>query len=332
MRVSLWRRRAGRVLAACGGLAVALGAAELALRAFGLPTGGTEGLRFEVQQVGRVPTVYPADPELLWVNPAYAGRLQAARARRPWVIFMGDSCTELGGYPKAFVTRLSAARGPEPIVWLNAGTSGWSSYQGLTQFRRDLAPLRAPLVTVYYGWNDHWIGVGLEDREVAAGRGARGGRSGSRLVELGARALSLVRRGRTAPRRVPLDQYRDNLRSLCAEIRSGGGVPVLLTAPSSHEAGAEPKLLRGKWVRELSDLIPLHAAYVDATREVARSEGVALCDLAEAAARLDTGVRRAMFEADGIHPNRKGAPWVANLLYDRLEAEGLLDRIRPPDR
>jgi hypothetical protein len=44
---------------------------------------------------------------------------------------------------------------------------GYTTYQGLRQLERDVATLHPVIATFYYGWNDHWIGFGIEDRDVA---------------------------------------------------------------------------------------------------------------------------------------------------------------------
>ena len=79
---------------------------------------------------------------------------------------MGDSCTDWGKYDK-FFAKLVAKRIPgHKVTYANFGVVGWSTYQGLQQVKRDLLDLKPKVITIYYGWNDHWVGFGIEDKEV----------------------------------------------------------------------------------------------------------------------------------------------------------------------
>jgi hypothetical protein len=83
-------------------LALALGVSELALRLIGF----TYHLRPEQIQLGwprslaALDSDYRADPDLLWVHTDYDQRLAAARADRPTIAFLGDSCTDYTRYPE----------------------------------------------------------------------------------------------------------------------------------------------------------------------------------------------------------------------------------------
>jgi len=77
--------------------------------------------------------------------------------------------------------------------------------------------------------------------------------------------------------------------------------------------GAEPAYLRARHLRELTDLVPLHASYVQATREVALADHATLCD---AAAEMDKlgRARRPFFRADGIHFMPPGDRFMGDLV------------------
>jgi lysophospholipase L1-like esterase len=72
-------------------------------------------------------------------------------------------------------------------------TSGWSSWQGLQALRRDIAGLRPSVLTIYFGWNDHWVGFGVEDDEVAEITQSR-----LRLLPMQSRAAQLLLKTRLA--------------------------------------------------------------------------------------------------------------------------------------
>jgi lysophospholipase L1-like esterase len=309
-------------------LAVGLAASELALRIAGF----SYHLRPEQIQLGWPRSLaslgdeYRTDPDLLWVHTNYAETLARARADRPAIAFLGDSCTDYTRYPEFLLAELSQ-RGPAGR-WpgVNLGTAGWTSFQGLRQLRRDALALRPRVITVYYGWNDHWIGFGLPDRDVARLLAETGSRwQGVRLVQLGEKAWIATHRS-ADNRRVPLPEFRANLHEIVRLARAHGIEPVLITAPTAHQKGSEPQYLKGIFIRRLEDLVPLHQEYVEAVRGVAREDRAVLCDLAAEFATVPPDRRASLFLKDGIHFNHRGAQRAATLLAGCLDSSGVLDR------
>jgi lysophospholipase L1-like esterase len=144
------------------------------------------------------------------------------------------------------------------------------------------------------------------------------------VVQLAEKAYITARRGNV--RRVPPEDFRRNLEAMVETARAHAIEPVLITAPSSHVQGKEPEYLRGRWLRDLSELVPLHRRYVEAVRGVARERKVVLCDLAALFDRLPPERRAGSFQKDGIHFNRRGAARAARWLDLCLEESGVLDR------
>lgn len=76
------------------------------------------------------------------------------------VICMGDSCTlgwnspEGETYPD-HLRRLLQAMSPGMFQVINAGVSGYTSYQGLHDFRNRIASWSPDILVVSYNWNDH---------------------------------------------------------------------------------------------------------------------------------------------------------------------------------
>ncbi|HSS77364.1 MAG TPA: GDSL-type esterase/lipase family protein [Thermoanaerobaculia bacterium] len=323
-----WRRAGRLALLAGGSLVVGLLVSELVLRIAGF----SYHLRPEKVELGWPPSLaalgeeYRPDSDLLWVRTEYSDTLSHARKERPFVAFLGDSCTEYGGYPDQLLKNLADRHPGAQWTSVNLGTAGWSTYQGLRQLRRDVLPLRPRIATIYYGWNDHWIGFGLPDDDVARLLHRTGSAwQDVRLVQLAEKAH--IARHRSADnRRVPLPEFRKNLDAMVRLAKSHGIEPVLLTAPSSHVQGWEPKELQGRWLKRLGDLVPLHQTYVAAVRDVAREDGVVVCDLARDFESLPPGPRRACFLKDGIHFTRRGAKRAALFLADCLDSSGVVDR------
>ncbi len=318
-----------RLLLAAASLAVALGLSEIALRVAGF----SYHLRPEEIQFGWPRTLaalggdYRGDPDLLWVHSDYGQRLARARAERPVFAFLGDSCTDYGRYPDLLLAELARSRPGVRWTGVNLGVAGWTTFQGLRQLRRDILPLRPRVATIYYGWNDHWIGFGLPDEDVARLLHETGSRwQEVRLVQLGEKAWVASHRS-DDNRRVPLPEFRRNLHEMIGLARSHGIEPVLITAPTSHERGREPQYLKGVWIHRLEDVVPVHQEYVDAVRGVARQDRAVLCDLAADVAALNRPHRYAIFLKDGIHLNHRGAERAATLLAGCLERAGVLDRV-----
>jgi lysophospholipase L1-like esterase len=317
-----------RLLLAGASLALALILSEAALRIAGF----SYHLRPEQVQLGWPKTLaslgdeYRSDPDLLWVHTDYGRRLDQARADRAMIAFLGDSCTDYSQYPAMLLAELAERRPGHPWTGVNLGTAGWTTFQGLRQLERDVLPLHPRVATIYYGWNDHWIGFGLPDEDVARLlRRTGSGWQEARLVQLGEKAWVAAHRS-DDNRRVPLPQFESNLRRMVRLARGRGIEPVLITAPSAHEKGNEPQYLKGAWIHHLDDLVPLHQEYVGAVRSVAGEEKATLCDLAAGFAALGSGRRSGLFLKDGIHLNHHGSQRAATMLADCLERAGVLDR------
>ncbi|MEL7061683.1 MAG: GDSL-type esterase/lipase family protein [Acidobacteriota bacterium] len=264
--------------------------------------------------------VFEPDPDLLWVHRQYGDVLATLRQESPDLLVLGDSCTHLGTYDDRLVER-AAARGVDLAIG-NLAVAGWSSFQGRRQVERDVADLGARVATIYFGWNDHWVGFGIEDAQIA--RLERFGQSAwgrLRLVQL-ALKVRVVALARAAgwPRRVPLDDFADNLRQMTRRLEELGVRPMILTAPTSHRPGHVRESLEGRFVRDLDEVIPLHRSYADAARQVAAEEDVPLCDLLARFDALPVEERDRSFQRDGIHATPLGDQRIAAML-DRCFAD-----------
>lgn len=268
---------------------------------------------------------YLADPDLFWVPKNYHGKLIKLGQLRPEIIFMGDSCTEFGTYPRLFMDLLEDRHPGRSVTFAKLGVGGWSSYQGLQQLKRDVVRLRPSVATFYFGWNDHWRGFGIEDGEIHwLEAWTLPGLGRSRLAQLLFKSRVAYRAWRNSDRpvRVSPDAFRNNLRELSRVSREQGIIPVFLTAPTSHESGHEPKYLNKRWLDDLVNLVPLHQSYVAIVREIAGSEAAVLCDLAASFETLPSRQRREhLFLADGIHLAASGEQKIAEFLGECFEKD-----------
>lgn len=330
------RRMLGNLGAILVALVIALVIGEVALRLMGFSFRlYPERIEFGWPDPVTLEDKFRADPDLLWVPKDYDNTLAAARQSPPRLIFMGDSCTQYGRYDTYLIQRLAAAAHGEAPPFANLGVGGWSSYQGLQQLERDVVPLHPRVITIYYGWNDHWRGFGVEDKEVArVSRSLLRKLDDLRLAQLVSKAVMVVKQddgGGEPLRRVSPSDFRHNLERMVEIARANGIVPVLVTAPSSHVAGAEPGELEGRFLDDLTELVPLHQRYVDIVRDVAATHNVILADLtAEFETMPPDLVRYSYFMQDGIHLYDAGNRKIAELLYGCFEENGLVELLIEP--
>jgi lysophospholipase L1-like esterase len=276
---------------------------------------------------------YSVDRDLLWVPRDYDVTLATWVGQTPNVVHMGDSCTEFGRYDEQLAALVAEGNPKTAYTFVNLGVGGWSSYQGAAQMRRDVIRIKPAITTIYYGWNDHWRSYGVEDRHI--GEFVREYPSWmlllsrSRVMQLVMRAMFTHRRraiesGTGSPERVSLADFAANLSSIVAVARSHGIVPVLMTAPTSHEVGNEPDYLVPRWLDDIDRLVPLHRSYVEVVREVAHDHAVLLVDLHAEFQAMAPEERAAFFNDDGIHLTEAGNARIAEIMYDHFVRHALV--------
>ncbi len=285
----------------------------------------------------RLPALFTVDRQLLWVPKRYDALVAAWKGRQPMIVFMGDSCTQYGEYPEFLASIMRGHSAEREFTSVTVGVGGWSSYQGLRQLERDVVPMRPRAVTIYYGWNDHWINYGLEDKII----GEIYRKHPPLLLELSSRIrmanlvnhiiftfrYPIARQHNRDSVRVSLFDFSANLRQMVHIAQDNDIIPILLTAPSSHRKGKEPRRLTERWLNDLSDLIPLHQQYVQAVRDIAAQHQAPLIDLYAAFNRLPQQDLDRSFYRDGIHLSEEGNKILAEMIYTYLVQTGLLGRI-----
>ncbi|MBX7145559.1 MAG: SGNH/GDSL hydrolase family protein [Oligoflexia bacterium] len=253
--------------------------------------------------------LYQPDDQLLWVPKDYQAHIDELIANPPGILLMGDSCTQFGTYDEFLSQHLNQEFGEQAPRVDKVGVGGWSTFQGLQQMRRDVVRIKPKVATIYYGWNDHWIGFGVQDKVIATLRSPLYSLlEDLRTAQFVTKLYLLASQSDVSafPYRVSERDYADNLRGMIDVARSAGISPMLLTAPSGHVVGKEPEYLKRRHLKDLSQLVPLHQRYVQLTREVAQQSGVALCDLAAEFEKLPSDeVRKKYFNSDGIHLTKK---------------------------
>jgi lysophospholipase L1-like esterase len=232
------------------------------------------------------------------------------------VACFGDSITfgygvaDNESYPYLVGERLAAGGGEA----VNAGVTGYTSYQVLGLARRLLPTIEADVATFCVGWNDAGTRP-LDDREYARRLRAamevegvldhlalyRAAKALYLRTGLGTRDAAARR-----PRVSPVD-YASNLRALVEECRRRGVRPVLVALPRRRRAGEPPFL----------------SPYPDVQRQTARELGVPLIVVPELAARPDGPVNAGYF-LDTLHLTAAGNRLLAQGIADQLAALGLI--------
>ncbi len=299
---------------------------ELALRLTGFQyVLRPQDIEFGSPEPVLIKAAFREDDDLFWVHPDYPLKLERLAREQPGLLLLGDSCTDFGRWDSE-LAKLYEARFGRPLEFGNLAVAGWSSYQGRRQLERDVPALEPRVVVAYFGWNDHWIGFGIEDKNVAGVKRLFSSRySGSRVVQLLTKAyLAWGTRETALPNRVSLQDFEANLEAMADTAESIGARLVILTAPSNLKASQVLRGLEKRWLRDAKELVPLHEAYVEAARRAAADSGAVLCDLEAEFAALSPEERGALFMKDGIHFLPPGDARLGGYVFGCLEREGLL--------
>lgn len=274
------------------------------------------------------------DPVLLWkpvARPPYSaqrfrGAVIPERRSDGWtrIFCYGDSNTdgppEGGAWPEP-LDRLARSKGPFQIV--NAGVTGYSSYQGRRRLEQELPVYRPDVVVVSFGWNDAATALSTSDKafgQSAAFNQIRPEWLSLRRLLLNYDSLSVMTRLVTPARsfeqavagtlgaRVSLADYRENLQAMVDQTQASGGHVVLLTRP--HRESVEALETSDGW----RQTIP---AYNDVVREVAERTSVSLVD-----AQRVFEMQPDAF-VDESHLTREGHESLAEQVMRELVATGL---------
>jgi len=256
------------------------------------------------------------------------------------VLCLGDSCTFGLGvrfedcYTVRLEALLNAPGASRRFEVLNAGSPGYSSYQGWRILEKQLVDFEPDVVTFYFGKNDAEAAFAYSDKDQNALRAfrlrvaldkSRVYQLCSWLVAIEMRAVARIRgvtyratdektwqqvnKGlRPGLVRVSHDEFVENARSIIALGRRRGFNVVLLTYPYATPPDEEA------WRRHHP--LPLIPAYSARLRELAEQENVPLVDLERVLARSNDPT--VFLKRDPIHPSPKGHELVAQQLLQAL--------------
>jgi lysophospholipase L1-like esterase len=283
---------------------------------------------------------YVRDPQLFWkFEPGKPG-INSWGFRGPEVgpkapntariLFLGDSCTMAGEppYPTHVQNELNETPGARRVESVNLSIAGYTSHQGRRVAEMYGDRVDADVVVVYYGWNDHWLAWGSMDAQKDMSASALASAwerlyRASRVLQwccwVGGKVV-----GKSGPLdvpRVPVAEYRDNLRAIAQRFAARHPCIVLVTAPTSHRVlPVDPGLLELQFARTAEDVVERHTEYTDVVRAVARETGSLLLDLEREYDAMSADELRRLFIADGIHFTVEGQKDVARRIAAFLRA------------
>lgn len=241
------------------------------------------------------------------------------------IVCLGDSCTHFGpmSYPDILRAVLEK-QAPGKFEVINAGVIGYTSFQGLTLLDAKVLGWSPDLVTVYFGWNDHWLARGLEDKhqKEAAPSGAVNALEGLRLFQLARMLKSGAKSERIDKMRVEPADYKDNLSRIHRRCGDQGAKVWFFTAPHALDIGIPPYLLSSGEISDPDKLIPLHQQYNSIVRNVAKTQQAKVIDLE---AEMDQMDKNSLFIEDHIHLSQQGRMYLAQRLFQSLQQSGHLE-------
>lgn len=260
------------------------------------------------------------------------------------VFCFGDSVTAQGQPPytvhmQSILSRHSSRTQDWQVYYF--GAPGYSSRQGLAFFRRVGKPLKPDIITVWFGWNDHWLFEQTDLQRMAIPMSPRQGRLhnlllqkrlGKLLLNLAKPSLRIQKTDKDLTFRVPPNEYDEVLSAFIREAREIGAQTVLITAPRRR---IHDRIVKTGHALSPESAAEAHDLFNEVMRKTAAREKAPLLDME----RLLAGPEYDhFFEADGIHfddyfkeetepdsiKEQPGLEFVAQILSDfllRLDAD-----------
>ncbi|RJP82411.1 MAG: hypothetical protein C4524_00645 [Candidatus Zixiibacteriota bacterium] len=207
---------------------------------------------------------------------------------------------------------------------LNASAPGYSSHNGLQFVRHKLARHEADVLIMGFGGNDGAFDL-APDKDPAKDWSVSDMSIGGALTyscilrweeTLRENVLSkyfphkTVAFKRDFPRRVPLSDFRDNLRACVEDCRARGVEPILLVEPHPHG------------VSDPTGKVATHQAYQEAIRRVAGDMGVILADADSVLQHYPVGEVYPDPTVQFFYPSIRGQEVMAEVMLEALERAG----------
>ncbi|MCC9642467.1 GDSL-type esterase/lipase family protein [Rhodopirellula sp. JC740] len=239
------------------------------------------------------------------------------------IVCLGDSCTHFGpdSYPDMLRIYLDETA-PGKFEVINAGVIGYTSFQGRRLLESEVLKWSPDLVTVYFGWNDHWLARGRQDKDQNVETSVvMNALQGFRVIQFASYTLGGLSSQTGQAKRVELDDYRENLAHIATQCQSQNIATWYITAPHAFDLGIPPYLVKSGEISDQRSLIPMHRSYNQVVREVAQTKEATLIDLA---GEMDRMNKQELFIDDHIHLSRTGKFYLTKRIIETLETNNIL--------
>ena len=289
--------------------------------------------------VGKVVSTFHKDKDVFWFPDAngpltnsfgFRGR-EFQKEKTPGVtriICLGDSVTQNGfpAYPEALEGMLKATAAGKKYEVINAGVGSYSSFQGLKLLETKLLNLKPDIITVFFGWNDHWLAWSHTDSELAGYWKLAAERKfleKFKIYEfLTKHIVKLKMKKRKFARfRVPLGDYEKNLVKFISVARENNTKILFITAPTSitPESRMIRNLVQNTHLFPREDLINrVHSAYNSVVRESSLKNGIPLLDME---LLIEKSAEPKKYFSDDIHFTPAGVEFTARKLMEKIVKE-----------
>jgi lysophospholipase L1-like esterase len=208
----------------------------------------------------------------------------------------------------------------------NFSVPGYSSFQGVRNFRRSVRPYKPDVLLVTFAWNDQWLAANNRpDKEIRMPPkiiiGLQNILSRFRFYRVFKQGIFSIlppphiESQKNVLSRVSLDDFKTNLAEIIRAARQDSTRVILMTSPI-------PSVETYYGLSKQSPMHVLHRFYNDAIRETAATFTTGLVDLAAIFDR-----RSDLFDdvkQDPFHYNIRGHALAAQEIFRFLEDQGYL--------
>ena len=240
------------------------------------------------------------------------------------ILCLGDSSTFRGEYPSMLEDRLNKNFTRQNLCFevINAGVTGYTSYQGLCMYKYKGARYSPDIVTFYFGINEPIKRFYLNDKEILQERVPVILKIIKNRLLLKLHSYRLFRKfitgvtkkndsSRSNVPRVSLGDFRENVIELNSLCKKNGSVLVLISPPLCEEKAqfwerAPDIALYREELKKISDEYDIPYVYIAGMTERSKQP-------------------TDQYFLDTVHPNEAGNELIAQRLFEYLVSSGLLD-------
>lgn len=250
------------------------------------------------------------------------------------IVALGCSCTQMCAYSTRSYPDLMEdilnSQFPFGYRVLNAAEGSYSSFQGLQRLRRVVAKYNPDIITIFFGWNDHWVAM-VPDHLVKVKADWQIDLINFFekfkiyqayhwvIANIKGKLLKWKNPNARANYRVPPEEYEKNLNAMIDFCKEQNIRFVLITAPF------DPSQIKSfaNFPFSKQALIETHMSYNKIVRKVGMSRQVPVIDLETFFLNSESKQISSYF-SDGIHFTLTGCQLIAELIVKQMQELSIL--------